>query len=55
MNIKPRVRPYFMPVELDLACFWYCAGICTIISEGWGGVACIYGCRLACEDFVWFN
>lgn len=49
MIIKPRALLWI----LDIRCFWMCVGICTAISEGWGGVVCIYGCGIVCDDSLY--
>jgi hypothetical protein len=34
------------------ACFYFCAGICTAVTEGIGAFACIAGCAVACDSPV---
>src|SRR5215467_12537852 len=48
MNIRPRVRAYFDPT-IDWDCIYFCWGVCVAVSEGWGAIACMYGCRFVCD------
>ena len=50
-----KIRPHFNAnlIEINWDCMYFCWGICTVISEGWGGVACMYGCRFVCDDALY--